>query len=1123
MKYNKPKIGVYVCHCGMNIAPKVDVEKVVQYAQKLDHVVVARDYKFMCSNPGQELIINDIKELGLNRVVEASCSPRMHEITFRNACEQAGLNPYYFQMANIREHASWVTDDSEAATEKAMDLVAAAVTRVYAHAPLQSREVSVKKSVLIIGAGIAGMQAALTAAEAGFDVHLVEREPSIGGNMVKFDKTFPTFDCAACISTPKTVSVGQHPKINMLTYSEVTDVEGFVGNYSVTVRRKPRFILEDKCTGCGECAAVCPVDMPSSYDEGLVSRKAVYRNFPQAVPLTFCVDKMDRAPCTLTCPAGVNVQGYVQLTGLGKYEEAVQVIMEKIPLPGVLGRVCPHACETECRRKEVDAPVAIRELKRVAADHVDFSALLVPDIQEREQKVAIIGSGPAGLTTAYDLRLMGYQVTIFEALPEPGGMLRVGIPDYRLPRDVLDREIGYIERLGVDIKTGVAIGTDMTLKALSEKGFSAIFIATGAHSSIKMNIPGEDDTKGVIDAIHFLKEVNLGSRETPGKEVVVIGGGNVAVDTACVSRRLGAEVTIVYRRSQAEMPAYEEELRGAIEEGVSLSCLTTPKRIISEQGRVTGLECIRTELGPVDESGRRSPVPIEGSEFIIPCDSIIPAIGQRIDAPWAENVPGIEWSERHTIKVNPSTMQTRLSHVFAGGDRVTGPATVIEAISAGHRASSGIHNFLQGIKTEQEDDVPEAMEIPERWQEIPSGVVPTKRAAAAHIDGNIRRESFDEVSSGLTVEQAASEAGRCINCGGCCECMQCVSVCEVGAVDHNMPEEIIKIDTGAIILATGFKIFNPAAIEQYGYGRFPEVYTSLEFERLSNATGPTGGRILMKDGRVPERVAIVHCAGSRDENYRKYCSRVCCMYSLKIAHLVKDKTGADVWNFYIDIRSPGKLYEEFYGRVQEEGVNFIRGKVAEITDVSDNPMDKGRLTVVAEDTMIDEVLRLPVDMVILSVGLDPAPGSDDIGRITGVSRDSSGWFSELHAKMAPVSTPINGIYLAGCCQGPKDIPDTVAQSTGAAGEAIALLSKGTVRTRAEISYIDPDICSGCKTCIDVCAYSAISFDDARGISVVNEALCQGCGSCSTACPSSAAGVRHFTGRQIMGEIEALLT
>ena len=639
-----------------------------------------------------------------------------------------------------------------------------------------------------------------------------------------------------------------------------------------------------------------------------------------------------------------------------------------------------------------------------------------------------------------------------------------------------------------------------------------------------MRIPGEEGTSGVIDAIGFLKDANLGKKAKPGNQVTIIGGGNVAIDAACVSKRLGSEqVTVVYRRSQQEMPAYEDEIKDALEEGITLSCLTAPVRVVEKEGKVVGLECLRTELGPLDNSGRRRPVPIKGSEFVIPCDAVIPAIGQQIDAPWADQDPQLEWTRRNTLKVSAETMQTNLPHVFAGGDVVSGPATVIEAVAAGHKAAEGIHSFHEGVQVDDGKEVKNHFDFTEGdWMEIPEDCQPGDRAKVNHLEADTRSVSFDEVSLGFTEEQALLEANRCLNCGGCCECMQCVDACEVQAIDHQMEEEIVSLDVGAVVLATGFKIFNPTPIVQYGYGRFPEVYTSLEFERLSNATGPTAGKILMKNGKPPEKVAIVHCVGSRDILYRKYCSRVCCMYSLKIAHLVRDKTGAEVWNFYIDIRSPGKLYEEFYSRVQEEAVRFIRGKVTEITDIPDNPADQGKLTVVAENTLADHILRVPVDMVILSVGLEPAKDSDDVGRMTGVSRDADGWFNELHAKMAPVSTPIAGVFLAGCCQGPKDIPDTVAQSIGAAGEAIALLAKGTVKTRAEISYIDPDICSGCKTCMDVCAYSAITFDEARNISVVNELLCQGCGSCSAACPSSAAGVKHFTDQQVMGEIESLL-
>nr|MBC8359885.1 FAD-dependent oxidoreductase [Candidatus Desulfatibia profunda] len=790
MKYDQPKIGVYICHCGMNIAPKVDVEDVVRYVQMLDHVVVARDYKFMCSNPGQELIVNDIKTYGLNRIVEASCSPRMHEATFRKACEHAGLNPFYFQMANIREQSSWVTLDSKEATAKAKDLVAAAAARVVFHAPLKTREVAVKKSVVVIGGGIAGMQAALTTAEAGFDVYLVEREPSIGGHMAKLDKTFPTLDCAACISTPKTVSVGQHPNITLYSYSEVVQVSGFVGNYQVTVRRKPRYVLEDKCTGCGTCAEVCPVNMTSTFDEGLCDRKAIYRSFPQAVPSSFCIDKKDRAPCVAACPAGINVQGYVQLVGQGKYKEAVRLIMERLPLPGVLGRVCPHPCEAQCRRLEVDEAIAIRDLKRFAADQVDLETFERPIIEERPEKVAVVGSGPAGLTVAYYLRLKGYQITIFEALEVLGGMLRVGIPDYRLPPEVLDREIDYILGLGVETRTNIRFGSDVTLKDLEDDGFSAVFLGIGAHDSLNMHIPGEEGTRGVIDAIRFLREINLSGRARPGDRVIVVGGGNVAIDAARVAKRLGVrEVTVVYRRSEREIPAYAEEIQGAKEDEIRFLYLTTPIKIIEKEGQVSGLECIQNRLGPPDASGRRRPVPLLGSEFVLPCDAVIPAIGQKIDTSSLIRQSDLKTSFRNTIVVNPGTMQTNIPHVFACGDVVTGPATVIEAVAAAHKAVVAIHRYITEKSLDRYTDTLALNEQLGRvWLEIPKETLKQSRAHPQHLETIKRVVSFDEVDLGFSESEAQQEARRCLNCGGCSECMQCVQAWEVNAGDHDMQE-----------------------------------------------------------------------------------------------------------------------------------------------------------------------------------------------------------------------------------------------------------------------------------------------------------------------------------------------
>jgi len=654
---SEQRVGVYVCHCGHNIAGTVDVEDVAQWATGLPNVVVARDNKFMCASTGQEQVEADIKEFGLTHVVVASCSPHMHEKTFRNACARAGLNPYLFEMANIREHASWVhPNDRAGATGKAKALVSAAVHRVVNQVPLDPMQVPIRPETLVVGGGVAGIQAALEVAAAGHHVYLVEREPSIGGHMAQLDKTFPTLDCSACILTPKMFDVGTHPNITLLTYSEVEQVDGYVGNFTVRVRRKARSVDEALCTGCGSCWEKCPIKVIDGvFEAGLGYRKAIYRPFPQAVP--------------------------------------------KYP---------------------------------------------------------------------------------------------------------------------------------------------------------------------VIDV-----------------------------------------------------------------------------------------------------------------------------------------------------------------------------------------------------------------------------------------------ENCTYYKSG--------------------KCRICEKACQPEAIRFDQPDELLDLEVGSIVVATGYNVFDCRRVPQYGYGRLENVFTSLEFERLVNAAGPTEGKITLRDGETqPQSVAIIHCVGSRDKNYNKHCSAICCMAALKFGHLVHEKTGAEVYSFYIDMRTIAKGYEEFYDRLLAEGAHFIRGKVAEVTDAAMTPEEEGHLVVVAEDTLIGRQRRVPVDMVILMAAMEPQADAGEVAHRFGIGCGDAGFFTERHPKLDPVATFTEGVYIAGACQGAKDIPDSVAQGSAAAARVLSVISQGQVELEPVRATIDEARCSGCRICNTMCPYHAIDFIADAGVSRVNPALCKGCGTCVGACPSGVISGAHFTFEQIMAEIDGIL-
>ncbi|MFN2237638.1 MAG: FAD-dependent oxidoreductase, partial [Anaerolineales bacterium] len=721
-----------------------------------------------------------------------------------------------------------------------------------------------------------------------------------------------------------------------MAYSEVEDVSGYVGNYKILVRRKARIIDETICAACGSCVDVCPIDIVNPFDHGLSIRKAVYRNSAQSVPNSYVIQKLGIAPCRAACPTDQRAMGYIALIRQKRYADAYWAIRREHPFPSVCGRVCNKSCEDACSRGQYDDPVNIMGLKRFVADWAYEHRHELPNMRDKSligtpfqhhakpsgKKVAIIGAGPAGLTAALDLVRLGHRVTVFDLLPEPGGMMRVGIPPHRLPPHLLNWEIQQILDEGVELRLNTRVDD---IPSLFKHGYHAVVVATGAHMASKLNIPGSDHPDNWL-SLDLLRQACLGEDlNLSGREIIILGAGDVALDAARTAIRLGngngdkcsdsdsdndedenktmSSLTTFERLDVARMAlrlgnpkvrivcrgmrASFNEIEEALAEGVEIINNRVFKEVIVKGEKIIGVLCLEAKVGDV-VNGKRQVSEIPGTEHIIPGDMVVWAIGQRPDFSFLPDDGAVAIRYPIGLWANEE-MMTTMPGVFSAGDVRRGTTFfVVDAINDGHRSARCVDRYLRGDQGVQEPHLPPPFKL--SINEIKGKIMRNEASSGPRIEADtlpveLRVNNFTEVDLTLTEEQAIAEAERCLKCGICSECLECVAACEKGAINHDMQDELEEFTVGTIVLATGFRDFDPKRAPEYGYGICENVITAMEFERMINSSGPTSGKVLMANGEKPRSVAIIHCVGSRDDQHHEYCSRACCMYSLKLAQL----------------------------------------------------------------------------------------------------------------------------------------------------------------------------------------------------------------------------------------------